>query len=233
MTAPPIYVLTMKGSCELAAQTGDCSLILTVEPTFRDWMSLNHYCALADLHWKIDTAINAQSYVKQHGLYFEHEVICSSAKEPWKKYRLNTRVSDKLYCCPDSAFETEVNGCRRAWMVEREMGSDTPGRVMAKKHKGHHALAAGKLYQRWFPQAADMRVLAVCPNAGWRDLLRREFIERHGELTKLKPGAELWLFVDVHDVTPEKFLHEPIFYTVDRGPLPFVPRPAASPAGGA
>jgi hypothetical protein len=78
-----------------------------------------------------------------------------------------------------------------------------------------------------------MRVLAVCPNAGWRDALRREFIERHGELTKPKPGADLWLFVAVQDITATSFLHEPICYTLERGPLPFVPRPAASPAGGA
>jgi len=42
-TAPPIWILTQHGSCELAAATGDGSLMLNVEPTFKDWLSLNHY----------------------------------------------------------------------------------------------------------------------------------------------------------------------------------------------
>ena len=59
-----------------------------------------------------------------------------------------------------------------------------------------------------------MRVLAVCPYAGWRELLRHEM--------KGKPGAEFWTFVDAENVTPEKFLTEPIIYKVDSGPFPFV-----------
>src|SRR5438552_6234699 len=102
--------------------------------------------------------------------------------------RLHTEVNDfpKIYCCPDSAFETELNGNRRAWYVEYETGADgSPMRVVAKKHKGYAGLAQGK-FKRHFPEARSLRVLCFCPSPGWRDAMRREM--------KGKPGEELWLF---------------------------------------
>ena len=98
----------------------------------------------------------------------------------------------------------------------------TPLQAAFGHHFGHH-----------FPQATDFRVLAICPNAGWRDMLVQEM--------RQKPGAELWLFCAIQDVTVEKFLHEPIFFKLQanpaaakpdeklavRGPLPLIPRPPA------
>src|SRR5262249_54197624 len=124
-SAPPVFILTLKGSNVLAAETGDCSLLLIVEPTFRDWMSLNHYCSLRSLHAVIDASFSLTTRVKQTALYFEHEVIRADANEPAKRYRLYTVVSEtsKVVCCPDSAFETDFTGRRRAWYVEYETGS--------------------------------------------------------------------------------------------------------------
>lgn len=222
--APPVFVLTLKGSNVLAAETGDCSLLLTVEPTFRDWMSLNHFCALSALHLVIDAAFARQERVRQTALYFEHEVVKPDAEEPAKKFRLYTSISQtpKVVCCPDSAFETELGGHRRTWYVEREMGSDTPARVAAKKSPGYAGLARTQLFQRHFPQARDFRVIAFCPNAGWRDALRREM--------KGKPGAEHWLFAATPDVRPDTFVGEPILFAVERGPFPLTP-PLAGPSG--
>jgi len=227
MTAPPIFILTQKGGCVLAAETGDTSDLLTVEPNFSDWLSLNHYCALSSLHMTIDGAIAKQSRVKQHALYFEHEVFNAQAKEPSDRFRLHTTISKMplVYCCPDSAFEIEFTGMRRAVFVEREMGSDMPGRVAAKKCKGYAGLHSTGLFKRHFPEARDFRVLAVCPKPSWRDLLRKEM--------KDKPGAELWTFAAVEDINVEKFLSVPILYTVDRGPLPFTPAGPSPAAPGA
>jgi hypothetical protein len=220
-SAPPVFVLTLKGANLLAAETGDCSVLLTAEPSFRDWMSLNHFCALSALHLMIDAAFAGQSRVRQTALYFEHEVIQPDADEPAKKYRLYTAVSEspRVVCCPDSAFETEFLGERRAWYVEREMGTDTPARVAAKKCQGYAGLAATGLFNRHFPDAKSFRVLTFCPNAGWRDALRREM--------KDKPGADAWLFAALPEVTAATFLHGPFLWKVDRGPLPLVP-PAVS-----
>ncbi len=223
-TAPPIFILTIKGSAVLATETGDCSQILTVEPTFRDWMSLNHYCALSSLHITIDAAFALQSYVKMHALYFEHEVVDAKATEPSKRFRLHTTVSAAplVFCCPDTAFETEVNGYRRAYYVEREMGSDTPARVAAKKHKGYAGLHAFELFRKnHFPLARDFRVLAFCPNASWRDALLREL--------KGKSGAELWQVAAMPDVNEHTFLHGNLFHTVTEGAKALVKAPAGSP----
>lgn len=222
-TAPPVYVLTLKGSCALAEATGDSSLLLTVEPTFRDWMSLNHYCALSQFHMTIDKAIAAQELVKQRSLLFEHEVVDPNAKDPAHKYRLYTRIDDKVLFCPDSAMETEVNGHCRAWYVEREMGSDTPTRVSAKRYKGVLGIATTQKWKNHFPAARDFRVLVVCPYEGWMNLLRKEMQNR--------PGKEHWLFCDVRKIKAETFLHEPLLYTVDKGPYPFVPAPSGTPGG--
>lgn len=222
--APPIYVLTIKGSNALAVATGDCAQILGVEPSFRDWMSLHHYCALSEFHMTLDAAIQAQVHVKMTGLQFEHEIINPRAAGA-ERFKLHTAVGAGLFCCPDSAFETEVLGWRRAWYVEREMGSDTPGRVAAKKSKGYAAMAVpaqpGPLYHRHFPQAKDFRVLAVCPNPDWRDALRREMTN--------KPGAALWVFLSITDATPQSILHGQIVYKTDKGPFPMVRSPGAAP----
>jgi len=246
-TAPPVFLPTVKGSCALAVATGDVNDILHVEPTFRDWISIHHYTALTSLHMTIDAAFAAQTHVTQHALYFEHEVVQPDALEPSKKFRLNTIVSDtpRIVCCPDSGFEVEVGGHRRAIYVEREMGSDTPQRAIAKKHKGMALLSETGLFRRHFPLAKDMRVLAICPNPSWRDALRAAFKERDGVSPKLKAGAHLWLFVAAQYVAKEAFLHEPMAHVVsekegvvtERGPLPFVPPPTgyapkAAPAAG-
>ncbi len=219
----PVFVLSAKGSNILTAETGDASLLLHTEPNFADWMSLNHYSRLAALHMTIDAAVAAQDRVTLHALHFEHEMVQPNEADPSKKYRLHTVVSEtpRLVCCPDSAFETGLNGFRRAWYVEREMGSDTPARVAAKKCKGYAGLAGAALFRRHFPQARDCRVLWFCPSAGWRDALRREL--------KDKPGHELHLFIASPDVTRDSILHGPIVYTIDRGPLPLVPSPAVRP----
>lgn len=223
-SAPPIFVLTLKGACALAEATGDANLLLKVEPTFRDWMSLNHFCAMSSLHLMIDAAINCQSNVKLFALYFEHEVVDPNAKDAAQKYKLYTRIDDKVLFCPDSAFETEVNGHRRAWFIEREMGSDTPSRVAAKKHKGVAGLSTTLKWKNLFPAARDFRVLAVCPYEGWMNQLRKELMEKSG-------GKEHWLFCDVRKMKADTFLREPLLYTVDKGPFPFVPAPARSPEG--
>ena len=221
-SAAPIYTITAKGASMLVAEEGDNKQLLAGETGFGQWLSLNHYCSLSSLHMIIDDALAGKSYVKQTGLYFEHELLDPEAKDLSKRYVLHTTVSKPgekpLFFCPDSAFETEVKGHRRAWMTEYETGSDVPRRVVAKKHKGVAGFAAGGHLTTIFPQSRDFRVIAFCPNAGWRDALRREFVG--------KPGHEFWLFCSTLAVKTETFLHESILFTSDKGPFPFLPRPS-------
>jgi hypothetical protein len=219
----PIFALTMKGATTLVALRGDASLALSVEPNFADWMSMNHFCSLSGIHILIDRAISAQSYVRLNGLYFEHEIVIPDAAEPSRKYRLHTLLSEapRLLCCPDSAFELEVLGYRRAFYIEREMGSDTPARVAAKKCKGYMGFERGGLYRRHFPHARDMRVLWFCPNAGWRKALCAEM--------RGKPGSEHYLFVSMPDVSVTSILHDAIWCTADEKAISLVTPPGARP----
>lgn len=216
-TTPPVFVLTLKGSSALVAACDDASLLLTNEPKFDDWMSLNHFCGLSSFHILLDRAFASQTDVVQQTLHFEHEVVCPEGSEPAKKYRLYTVVceSPRVVCVPDSVFETEYLGYRRAWYVERETGSETPARVAAKKAKGYAGLFGQQLYKRHCPLVQDFRVLAVCPSPAWRDALRREMGD--------KPGAELWLFGSQSDFRDSNVLNQPVWYKTIGPPLPLIP----------
>lgn len=223
-TAAPMWILTFKGANALVAATGDCSLLILNEADFKAWMSLGHYCSLSSIAMRIDDAVAAQSYVKLTALYFEHEVVCPEATEPSKKFRLNTVVNTmpRQVSCPDVALETDVQGYRRALLLEYETGADgSPARVAAIKAPGVAGLARGNQFRNYLPQSRDFRCLMLCPSQSWRDLARAEM--------KTKPGADLWLFAATAELTAESFLHGPIVYTVDRGPFPLIPAPAGSP----
>jgi len=220
-TAAPIWILTQRGCATLARATEDTRFLRHAEPSFKDWMSLNHYCSLTSVHWTLDTAVAAQDRVTLSGLTFEHEVADPRAEDPAKRFRLYTRLSDepKVVCVPDTGFVLEVDGRRRAFFTEFETGSDNPARVCAKKHKGYAQLHATRRFLDVFPDVTDFRVLCLCPYASWRDSLRAEM--------KGKPGEALWLFVAAQDFRTETCLHAPIVYkTAPDEPVPLVPAPA-------
>ncbi len=226
--AAPIWVLTVKGSNWLAASTGDCALLLTSEPTFSDWMSLNHYCWAGGQHWKLDQAFAGQRHVKLHSLRFEHEVVGPGPKTEERLFLYEVvQAEPRIVCMPDTAMETELEGIpasRRAWYSEYETGADgSPVRIAAKKHKGYHGLFSQRIWKKHFPKAQDARVIAWCPNPGWMQALRSAM--------KDKPGAEFWLFCVSKEVGSE-FLHKPLLYSVDKGPFPFAPPPPAPAAVG-
>ena len=227
-TQAPVWALTVKGSAALARATGDASLLLKCEPSFKDWLSLNHFCALTALHWMIDRAIAAQTHVTLHALHFEHEVADPAATDPDRRYVLYTRTSEHVVCVPDSLVVVQPAGLpRRAIYVEREMGTDLPQRVAAKKHKGYAELAAGNLFKRHAPDAQDFRVLCLAPSPSWRDALRKEMRD--------KPGSDLWLFAATTDLTVQGVLHAPIVYkAADDKAVPLLPPPKApaAPSGG-
>jgi hypothetical protein len=230
--APPVYVLSQRGSCALAEARQDVRWLIQVERDFRDWMSVNHWCGLTALHLTTDAAFEAQLHVCLHRLAMEHAVVDAGAKRPSDRYALHETVSESppIYCCPDSAMEVSVATHpehRRVLYVEYETGADgSPSRVAHKKHKGYALLSERGLFRRRFPEARDVRVIAVAPYDSFRDGMIAEFRRPRGEAQPL-PGAELWLFVTRAAITPNTFLHGDVFYSIDRGPFPLVPRPAA------
>lgn len=224
-TTAPVYALTLKGASFLVAITGDSRWMLTAEVNFSNWMSVIAWCSVSSLAMQIDDAFAAQTDVRLLSMHFEHEVANPDAVAPSERYLLHTTVGDKLYFVPDFAVESEFRNHVRVNFGEYETGSDTPMRVANKKQKGIAAFGAGGHLAKLFPSARDHRVIFFCPNAGWRDQLREEF-------KKFREAREWTLFCATPDVTAASFLHEPILYSVDKGPLPFLPKaPGGSPVG--
>lgn len=217
-SSAPVWTPTEAGCCLLAAKTGDASLILDSLPNTNNWTQFAHYVAVSELVHTIDQAFAAQTYAKLGAVYFEHDVI-SDAKEPEKKFRLYTVVSQheprRVVCVPDFAFEVIVNQYRRVYFGELERGTDTPKRVWAKKSPGYSGMQHH--FRKHFPDAQDWRVLFTWPNAGLRDAARRA-----ADPAK----SDMWLFAALPDMT-ESFLHEPVIYTAQEGPKPFIKPPAA------
>ena len=213
-SAPPVYTLTCEGGSVLAAITGDVKYLIKAEVSMSSWMNVNHWCSLSEMGKKFISAFAGTDYLLS--MHYEHEVVDLQASDPSKRYLLYTKISDKIVFVPDMLLKICVKGHKRALFVEYETGSSAPQRSAASKHKGVAGIAGG-LFKKAFPEATDFRVVAFCPNAGWRDALRKEF--------KSKPGAEHWLFCATPDVKKETFLHEPILYTVEKGPFPLIPRP--------
>lgn len=218
----PVWTLTEAGGCVLATKTGDASHILDALSNTSNWTQFAHYVAVSEVVHTIDEAFGSQNYAKLGAVYFEHDVI-SDAKEPEKKFRLYTVVSHnelkKTVCVPDFAFEVSVNQYRRVYYGELERGTDTPKRVAAKKTPGYAGMQHH--FQKHYPEAQDWRVLFIWPNAGMRDAARRA----------VDPAkTEMWLFAALPDITTS-FLHEPVMYTAQDGPKPFIkpPTPAATP----
>jgi hypothetical protein len=215
-SVPPVYTLTCKGGSVLATVTGESEFLIKAEVSFASWMSVHHWCSLSSLAKIIDGAFEGKDYAKLTAMHFEHEVVAPEEKDPSKRYLLYTRIDNKVCFVPDMAFEADFRGHRRVCFVEFETGTDAPARVAAKKHKGVAGIVGGK-FRKAFPLAQDFKCLAFCPNPNWRDALRKEF--------KGKPGHEHWLFCSTPQVTTESWLHEPLLYTVDKGPISFLPRP--------
>ena len=216
-SAPPVYTMTTKGGSMMAAITGNTNFLVDSEVSFSNWMSANHWASLSSLAMLIDDAFAEKDYVKLTAMHFEYDIGDASERDPAKRFILYERLGEKVVFAPDMAIETDVKGHRRAWYSELEMGSDSPARVAAKKHKGIAAFAASDRLPKQFPLARDFRVVVFCPNPGWRDILRKEM--------KGKPGQEFWMFCATSELTAERLLHEPLLYSVDKGPFPMLPRP--------
>jgi len=90
--------------------------------------------------------------------------------------------------------------------------------IANSKTAGYAEMAERLLHRRHFPAATldGFSVLMVAPTAKRRDALRRAIAG--------KPGWELWRFVAMDELLPEKLLYEPIYYTCDAGPQPLLRR---------
>jgi len=220
----PIYHITEPGLSQLALGRDDMRYLSHKPPCTRTWQNFRHYSDVSEDMIRIFAALKVQTRCVLGAHYFEHTILNADSDEATKRYRLYTETQlqpKRIVCAPDAAFEMQVGPYRMAYYLEHENGTDSPMRVAAKKAAGFSGLFDTKKFKLHFPQAQDLRVLAVCPTAGWRDALRKAM--------KDKPGAGRWRFIALSDLTAETFFG-PVFWRVEGGPHPLVsPEPSPTP----
>lgn len=227
----PVYVPNESGCCLLAARTGEMRWLLDCPPP-RNPQDFTHYLGVTRITLDVEKAFAAQADVELVRLVLEHDHL-NPEDPPAARRKLLTDVGEgkrggRVVCNPDFAtlLKADRGRCLQLW--EHETGSDSPGRVAAKKTPGYFHLAEKRLHQAYFPgtAVAQTRVIVVCPNPGWREGLRRALAG--------KPGAAAWRLVARGDIDASgRFLRESVFWAFDREePLPLLLTPSPAPAAG-
>ena len=213
-----IYFLAKRGREIVAEHLGDPAALtapLQAPPPHH----VLHWIAVSDTHIVIDQAIAAQHAVRLDGWINEYDVISTDESAPEKRFRLYTLLpsgNSRLICAPDAAFLLSVAGHSKVFYLEQDRSTSGVRQIAARKPPGYAALAEYRLHRRHFPQASvdTFTVLLIAPTARRRDALRQALSE--------KPGSALWRFATAVDLTPDSFLHEPIFYPTVGEPVTWV-----------
>lgn len=202
----PMYFPSRKG-CELIAEYDDDERILAT-PTKAPEYNIFHWLAVSHTHITIDEAIAKQTAVKIEGWINEWDVVNKDESAAEKRYRLYTliRESPRLVCAPDAALLLSALGHTKIFYLEQDRATSGVQQIASVKTLGFAALAERNLQKRHFNATVPgFTVLMVAPTDRRRDALRKAIAA--------KPGAALWRFATVSDLTPERALHSPIWYS--------------------
>lgn len=223
--AGSVYYPSAKGVALLAEHTGDNAILLT--PTQQPVAHhVAHWLAVSDTHISLNEAIAAQERVVLEGFINEWDVVNKEETEPHTRFRLHTLLSEspKLVAAPDAAFlltvpvksELSTVSFSKVFYLEEDRATSGVNQVAARKCKGYAALAERGLHAKHFPatNVATFTVLCITPNARRREALRKAFVG--------KVGSDLWRFAAGDELTPETFLHAPIWYPLSGDPMPLV-----------
>lgn len=207
MIPAPVYFPSRKG-CELLAEHFDDERFLATPTASPIDHHVFHWLAVADTHITLDAAISRQETVKLEGWINEYDIVNKEEHSPEKKYRLYTliRESPRLICAPDSAFLLSAHGHSKVFYLEQDRATSGVLQIASGKTSGYAAMLEHNLQRRHFNASVPgFTVLMIAPSERRRDALRKAIKE--------KPGSALWKFATVPDVTPEKILHSPIWYS--------------------
>lgn len=221
----PVYYPTQRG-LEVLAEHFDDSGFLGVSTRSPEPLYLMHWLAVTDTHIALDQAIGRQNTVQLEGWVSEWDTVNPEETQPERQYRLYTLLRDRprLVCVPDAAFLLAVGEHRKVFYLEQDRATTGVRQVAARKTPGYAELFKRNGQIRHFPQATvpGFTVLLIAPTARRRDGLRKAI--------KDKPGADLWKFAAQPDLTPEAFLHEPVFFPCEGDPVPLTKTSAATPS---
>lgn len=226
----PVYMPNERGCALLAAESGDMRFLLNGTTPKRLHQHFDHFLRVTRLLSEYRKGFAAQSTVELTRLILEHQWINPEAAPAARRKLLTTLGKGKgggsVVCAPDAATVIKLLDAVRLDLWEFECGSDTPSRIAAKKTPGYHQFQQSGVWRELFPCAQLMRVIAVCPNEGFREALRRALRDKDNL------GKELWWCVNVSDIRRDGgfILGEAVFYPVDGDPRPLVRTPPSPPA---
>lgn len=218
----PAYYPHAKGVQFLAEYRDDPSILLT--PTSSPHpMFLAHWLAVSDFHIALDAALARQDEVSCPAWLSEWDVANKDESEPERRYRLYTLVREKpgrIVCAPDAAFVLKKGDNAKAYYVEVDRATSGVQQIAAHKTRGYAAMLERDLRSRHFPQAnvPGFGVLSVSPTAGRRRKL--------AEAVAGQPGASLWRFAAMDELTPDTSLFEPVWYDCKGEAMPLIKRGA-------
>ena len=134
------------------------------------------------------------------------------------RYRLYTRLSDKLVCVPDAAFLLEKDGHRKVFLLEQDRDTTKSAeRVAAQKAGGLAALVDRRLHiGRYFPAATVEKptVLFVTPTRKRATALRKAFGS--------KPNCGIYKFASLEDLSAETLLTSAVWHPCVGDPAPLI-----------
>lgn len=213
----PVYYPSRRGIELLAEACGDERLLAlpTQAPTMHHvW----HWLAVSETHIAFDQAIGLQNDIRIVEWHNEYDIVNPAESSPELRFRLYTllRSSPRLICAPDAAFLLATRGHSKVFYLEQDRATTGVHQIAASKTQGYCVLAEVNGHRRHFPETTidTFTVLMVAPNARRRDALRKTIGE--------KRGATLWRFASQEDMTPEKLLHDPIWYPCDGEPASLI-----------
>lgn len=202
-----VYYPSAKG-CDFLAQEKENPNLKDVCTRTPNWMHMYHYVAIADAHILLDQAIQKSTAVAIDHWISEWDVLNAEEKEPEKRYRLYTKLGQKLVCAPDAAFLLAKDGFRKVFYVELDRDTtESSDRVAAQKCQGFAGLFEKRAHlHKHFPMAnvEKFTVLFIVPTVRRRDALRASFSN--------KPAPWMYKFAALVDLKPETFLTERIWY---------------------
>jgi len=218
-SAWPAYYPSRRG-LEFLAEHLDDERFRAVSSRCPEPYHLLHWLAVTQTHISLDQAIARQSAVECHRWLNEWDTANPEESSPERRYTIYSLLQERprLVCAPDAAFLLGVGPHRKVLYLEQDRATAGVRQFVARKTPGYAALAKRGGHRRHFPQATvdSFSVLAVTLTPRRRDALKKAL--------RGKSGADLWKFASQTDLTPEAFLHDPVFYPCEGDPVPLVRR---------
>lgn len=214
-----VYYPKQKG-CDFLAEHLDDERIRLTPTQCPIQHHIPHWLAVSETHIALNQAIAAQNDASIESWINEWDIVNKDHDLPEKKYRLYSllRETPRLICAPDAAFLLNMQGHKKVFYLEQDRGTSGVQQVINGKTPGYVAMAESGRHRKHFPETTipQFAVLLITMSAKRRDNLCRALQD--------KPGRELWRIACIQDVTPDRFLYEPIFYTCDGEAKPLLRR---------